>query len=141
MSGSTVRLVIALILLVHTVGHIQGVLVSARILGTERWNARSWLVDRMLGERTSSKLALILWIVVTLGLLATVLSLLGIVIPHEAWRTLAIVFASLLTVSLVLYWSSFALFFPNKLGALAVNLATLAGLLWVHWPSEADLGF
>jgi hypothetical protein len=32
-------------------------------------------------------------------------------------------------------------FIPNKVGAIAVNVATLACLLVLALPSEADLGF
>jgi hypothetical protein len=42
---------------------------------------------------------------------------------------------------LALFWNSFASLFPNKIGAIAVNIAVLVCLLWLNWPTEADIGY
>ena len=81
-----------------------------------------------------------LFIVCVLGFLATALSFLGLGIPHDAWRTLAIIFSIPSILTLVAYWNAFAMFF-NKAGALGVNGWILIGLLIMKWPSEAELGF
>jgi hypothetical protein len=31
--------------------------------------------------------------------------------------------------------------FPNKIGAIAVNVTILVGLLMANWPTEAQLGY
>jgi hypothetical protein len=141
MSSSTLRTIIVVVLFVHAIGHIQGVLVSLDIFGSETWNTHSWLFDGILGEKGSRTLALVLWVVTVLGFLATAFAFLGIGVPHELWRTLAIAFAVVSIVALVFYWNSFASLFPNKIGSLAVNLAILVGLIFMNWPLESDLGF
>ena len=140
MSPKTLRTILAILLFVHAIGHIQGIIVSLGVIKSETWNVRSWLFDGLLGEKGSRTLALVLFIVIVLGFLATAFSFLGIGIPHNAWRTLAVIFAIPSILSLVAYWNAFAMFF-NKIGAIGVNGWILIGLLIMHWPSEAELGF
>jgi hypothetical protein len=54
---------------------------------------------------------------------------------------LATVSALISLVALLLYWNALIFFFPHKVGALAVNIATLVCLLVLNWPAETDLGF
>ena len=75
------------------------------------------------------------------GFLGAALGLLGWGVPHDWWRTLATVSAAISLVAVALYWNALILFFPHKVGALAVNIATLVCLIGSNWPSEADLGF
>jgi hypothetical protein len=140
MSPKTLRTVIAVFLFVHAIGHIQGLIASLGVIKSETWHARSWLFDRLLGEKGSRVLAMVLFIVCVLGFLATAFSFLGIGIVHQAWRTLAITFAVPSVLGLVFYWNAFSQFF-NKVGAIGVNGWILIGVLLLNWPSEADLGF
>ena len=140
MSPKTLRTIIAIFLFVHAIGHIQGIVASLGVIKSDTWNVRSWLFDGLLGEKGSRTLAMILFIVIVLGFLATAFSFLGIGIPHESWRTLAIIFAVPSVLSLVAYWNAFAMFF-NKVGAIGVNGWILIGLLLLKWPSEAEIGF
>jgi hypothetical protein len=140
MSSSSLRTIIAILLFIHAIGHIQGAIVASGILATERWNAQSWLLDGILGERGARTLALLLWSATVVGFFATAFAFVGVAVPHEWWRTLAIIFALISFPTLVLYWHSFVLFFPNKIGALGVDLAILIGLFFMKWPAESDLG-
>ena len=139
MSPKTLRTIIAVFLFVHAIGHIQGIIASLGVIKSETWHVRSWLFDGLLGEKGSRILALILFIVIVLGFLATAFAFLGIGIPHESWRTLAIIFAIPSTLSLIFYWNAFSQLF-NKIGAIGVNGWILIGLLIMNWPTEADLG-
>ena len=140
MSPKTLRIIIAIFLFVHAIGHIQGIIASLGVIKLENWSVRSWLFDGMLGEKGSRTLAIILFTVCVLGFLATAFSFIGIGIPHESWRTLAIVFAVPSALALVAYWNAFAMFF-NKVGAIGVNAWILVGLLLLKWPTEAEIGF
>ena len=140
MSPKTLRIIIAIFLFVHAIGHIQGIIASLGVIKLENWSVRSWLFDGMLGEKGSRTLAIILFTVCVLGFLATAFSFIGIGIPHESWRTLAIVFAVPSALALVAYWNAFAMFF-NKVGAIGVNAWILVGLLLLKWPTEAETGF
>jgi hypothetical protein len=127
-------------LFVHAIGHIQGLIASLGVIKSDTWHARSWLFDGLLGSKGSRILVLILMVVCILGFLATAFSFLGIGIPHESWRTMAIIFAIPSTFSLIFYWNAFSQVF-NKVGAIGVNGWILIGLLILKWPSEIDLGF
>jgi hypothetical protein len=140
MSPKTLRTIIAIFLFVHAIGHIQGIIASLGVIKSDTWNVRSWLFDSLLGEKGSRILATILFAVCVLGFLATAFSFLGIGLPHEPWRTLAITFAVPSVLGLIAYWNAFAQFF-NKIGAIGVNGWILIGLLLLQWPSEAEIGF
>jgi len=140
MSPKTLRTIIAIFLFVHAIGHVQGIVASLAVIKSETWNVRSWLFDGPLGEKGSRTLAMILFAVCVLGFLATAFSFLGIGLPHEPWRTLAIIFAIPSVLSLIAYWNAFAQLF-NKVGAIGVNGWILIGLLLLKWPSEIELGF
>ena len=140
MSPKTLRTIIAVFLFIHAIGHIQGIVASLGVIKSDTWHVRSWLLNGLLGEKGSRTLALILFAVCVLGFLATAFSFLGIGLPHENWRTMAIIFAVPSVLSLVAYWNAFAMFF-NKVGAIGVNAWILIGLLLLQWPSEAEIGF
>ena len=140
MSPKTLRTIIAIFLFVHAIGHIQGIVASLGVIKSETWNVRSWLFDGLLGEKGSRILAMILFVVCVLGFLATAFSFLGVGLPHELWRTLAIIFAVPSVLGLVAYWNAFAQLF-NKVGAIGVNGWILIGLLLLKWPSETEIGF
>jgi hypothetical protein len=139
MSPKTLRTIIAVFLFVHAIGHGQGIVASLGVFKLDSWNIRSWLFDGLLGVKGSQIMAIILFSVCVLGFLATAFSFLGIGLPHEIWRTLAIIFAFPSVLGLIAYWNAFAMFF-NKFGAISVNSWILIGLLLMHWPSEAELG-
>jgi hypothetical protein len=140
MSPKTLRTIIAVFLFVHAIGHIQGIIASLGVIKSDTWHARSWLFDGLLGEKSSRILALVLMAVTVIGFLATAFAFLSIGLPHELWRTLAIVFAVPSVLGLVFYWNAFSMFF-NKVGAIGVNAWILIGLLIMNWPSESQLGF
>jgi hypothetical protein len=83
----------------------------------------------------------VLYLAGLVGFLGAALALLGWGVPHDWWRTLAVASSVISLVALLLYWDALIFLFPHKVGALAVNVATLVCLLVLSWPSEADLGF
>lgn len=139
MSPRTLRIIVAIFLFVHAIGHVQGVVAALGVIPSETWNTRSWLFDRLLGEPASRRLAFGLMAISVLGFLATAFAFLGIGLPHTAWRTLAVIFALPSMLGLIFYWNAFAQAF-NKVGAIGVNAWILIGLLLLKWPEEADLG-
>ena len=140
MTPTTLHTIIAIFLFVNAIGHIQGIVASLGLINSDTWNVRSWLFDSLLGEKGSRILAMILFAMCVLGFLATTFSFLGIGLPHEPWRTLAIIFAIPSVLGLIAYWNTFAQFF-NKIGPVGVNGWILIGLLPLNWPAEAELSF
>jgi hypothetical protein len=140
MDSSTTQIVVTVVLFIHAIGHIQGVLVALGLITTEIWHPRSWLFDKLVGEKVSRAISLVVWLTCVVGFLATAFAFIGIGIPYALWRPMAILFSILSILGLVFYWNSFAAIF-NKVGALAVNGAILVGLLLLNWPTGGDLGF
>lgn len=139
MEPKTLRTIIAVFLFIHAIGHMQGVFSALGLFNSDTWNPHSWLFDNLLGQRASRLIALILMVSCVLGFLATAFAYVGVGVPHEWWRTLAIIFSIPSVLGLIFYWDILAMFF-NKAGAIGVNSFILIGLLILGWPSEAQLG-
>lgn len=141
MSATTLRIIIGLVLIVHGIGHAMAFFPVMNLFSTEKWHHRSWLLTDLVGDSASRVISVVLFGSALIGFIAAALGLFGWLVPHDLWRTLAIVSAVISLVALALFWNSFASLFPNKIGAIAVNLAVLVCLFWLNWPSEADIGF
>ena len=141
MSGTTLRALVAVVLFIHGIGHCMGIIPALKLVSVEGWNSRSWLLTPILGETVSRILSIILFSIALVGFLASALALLGWVVPHDWWRTLAVVSAVISIVTIVLFWNAFVTFFPNKVGALGVDIAVLVCLLSLNWPTETMLGY
>jgi hypothetical protein len=141
MSVTTLRAIIAAVLFIHGVGHFMGVIPALRLVEVTGWNSHSWLLTLLLGEGVARFISIILFLAALVGFLTTALGVMGWLVPHETWRTLALISAVISLVAIVLFWNAFVSFIPNKLGAIVVNVATLVCLLGLNWPTEADLGF
>ena len=141
MSPTVLRFIIAFVLFVHGIGHVMAFFPAFRISSTETWHARSWLLTSLIGESASRVILIILFGAALIGFIGAALALMGWLVPHDAWRTLSIVSAVISLIAIVLYWNAFVALFPNKIGALAVDIAVLVCLLALNWPSEADIGY
>ena len=141
MSPLTLRIIIGLVLLVHGIGHIMAFLPALNITSTDKWHHRSWLLTPLIGDNASRVISIILFGAAFFGFIAAALALFGWLVPHEMWRTLSVYSAVISLAALSLFWNSFVSLFPNKIGAIAVNIAVLVSLLWLNWPSEAAIGY
>jgi hypothetical protein len=135
---STWRLVIGIVLIAHGIGHILGVLSMTR-LGGERWNSRSWLLTDSIGDSAAKVVAFVLWVVGCAVFVVAGLALLEVGFPESWWQPLAVGGGFLSLTSLALFWNAFPVLFPNKIGAIAVNLTAIVGLLLADWPTEQML--
>ena len=149
MSGTLLRAIIAAVFAFHGIGHAMGVIPALGFVSGEassqswlrNWSSRSWLLTDLLGDSVGRAICVVLYSAALVGFLVAALALLGWIVPHEWWRTLAVVSAVISLVAILLYWNALILLFPHKIGALAVNIAVLICLLALNWPAEADLGF
>ena len=148
MSGSTLRFTIAGVLFFHGIGHLMGVIPALGLIRTgesspaafRNWSSRSWLLTNLLGDTAAS---IVCGLLFAAGFVCTVgagLSLIGWLLPHQGWRTLALAAAVVSLVAVALYWNALMLLFPHKVGALSVDITILVCLLWLNWPSEAAIG-
>ena len=140
-SDQAIRLVIAGVLLLHGLGHggALGALIWLRLRPASNaggWlDARSWLAPG-LPSTTAEFAAGAFWVVSMVGFVGAVVAL--FLVPGDAWRVLAVDTAFVSTIGIVLFLGTWPLF--NTLAALAVNVAVLVALLWLHWPPEAMFG-
>ncbi|MDX1416678.1 MAG: hypothetical protein R3293_20930 [Candidatus Promineifilaceae bacterium] len=129
MSASTLRLITALVLIVHGIGHSLAFFPALNISSTENWHYRSWLLTASLGDTASRVVVIILFAIPFFGFIAAGLGIFGFLVPYDWWQTLAIVSAVVGLIALALFWHAFPAFFPNKLGAIIVDLLVLWALL------------
>ncbi len=121
MSTQTIRILIAGALFVHGIGHTLGI-----------WKPARSLPFLNVPEPTLKLVGGILWSLVAAGFIASAMGFYGIIVPAGWWRPLAVVFAAISMVGLILFGRSWPIF--NFIGALALNIVVLAALLWLHWP-------
>lgn len=132
------RLWIGIVLLIHGVGHILRVL-ALFDLEPEGWDARSWLLTDRIGDVPAKTISVVLWVVAVAGFVLAGLGLLELGVPEVWWKPLAASFAIVSLVTLTLFWNAFPVLFPSKIGAIAVNVAVLVGVLIADWPTEEML--
>ena len=135
MSDQALRIIVPLALILHGIGHWMGILTATGVIKTDSWNSRSWLLTDPLGDSTTRILALIIWAIVFAGFLAAGAGAWGWSVTEGSWRTIAVACAVLSLVGLFFFWNAFAALFPNKIGAIAINIIALVGILIADWPS------
>lgn len=94
-------------------------------------NARTWLLPS-LPQRTATITASTFWVLSLIGFVAAAMSFWGILIPAEAWRTLALISACISGLGIVLFLGTRPMF--NTLAAMAMNVVVLITQVWTHWP-------
>jgi hypothetical protein len=134
MSVGFLRFAVALVILVHGIGHV---LFLAPCLGFTQWgqSAHSWLLTRTLGDVATRVVGILLWLVVIAGFLAAGVGLLG---QRAWWRSLAAVSAAVSLLALILFARA-----DNTqpiLSASLMDVAILVAILRVHWPSVDQVG-
>ena len=136
MSTSTVRLLTGLVLIIHGIGHALAFFPALNIFSNENWHYRSWLLSSVLGDTTSRVVIIVLFAIPFLGFIASGLGVFGWLVPHDWWPRLAVVSAVVGMIALAIFWNAFASFFPNKVGAIAVNIAVMWALLGTNSLSQ-----
>lgn len=135
MSTSTVRFIIGFVLIVHGIGYSMAFFPALDIFSTEKWHTRSWVFSG-LNDTASCVIIVILFGIVLIGFIAAGLSVFNWLVPHDLWQKLAIVSAIIGLVALAIFWNAFASLFPNKIGAIAVNVVVLWTLLGTNTLSQ-----
>jgi len=126
MASPTLRIVIALALFVHGVGHTLGLWMPAR----------SWLLS--FSEPALRVIGAVCWVLAAAGFVVACLGFLGLLVPAPWWRPLAVAAACVSLLGIFLFWGTWPVF--NTIGALAMNVAVLVALLLFHWPPVSLFG-
>jgi hypothetical protein len=125
------KVVIAIVLLAHGIGHSMGLLQVFKVAAVNpEWHGDSWLLTGPVGITATHVIGGVLWTGAIVGFAALAATVLGW-LPAAWFPPLAIgsAVASLLGVLL------FPIAFPvmSTIGALAVDVAVLGAAIWLHW--------
>ena len=130
------KLVIALVLLAHGIGHSMGILGVAKIATVNpQWRGDSWLLSGAVGNGAAGLFGVVLWTLAIAGFAALAAVVLGW-LPQAWFQPLAIASSVVSLVGVLFFPMAFPVF--STLGAVAVDVAVLAAVLWAHW-IPADL--
>jgi hypothetical protein len=130
-----VKVVIAVVLLAHGIGHSLGLLQVLKVaVVNPQWNGDSWLLSGTAGTTLTHAIGVSLWTIAIVGFAAAAAVVVGW-LPASWWQPVAIVSAVVSLVGLALFPAAFPTF--STVGALVVDLAVLAAIFWARWaPSE-----
>ena len=132
MTTKTVKIIAFIALLVHGIGHFQGVAAGLGLRINNSDPAQSWLLKSFSKDINRTICLVLFFITGVLGILAA-LSYNGVFTPDD-WQIFAVITAILSTLCLVFFPNGFAMFF-NKAGAIAVNLLIYYSIVFSQqWP-------
>ena len=120
MNTKTIKGIIFIALLVHGIGHIQGVICVFGVQFKESSSSISWVL-KGLGETPNRVLCILFFLTTAILSILTALSFRDLLISHNAVQGLALATALLSSFSLILFPRALAMFF-NLAGALLVNV-------------------
>lgn len=130
-----VKVVLALVLLAHGIGHSMGLLGVFNVARVNpAWNGDSWLLSGFAGTAVTHAAGVILWMAAMVGFAALAAVVMGW-LPEAWFQPLAIGSAVASLAGVVLFPIAFPTF--STVGAVVVDLVVLAAATWLHWlPSD-----
>jgi hypothetical protein len=129
------KLLIAVVLLAHGIGHSMGLLQVFKVATVNpQWHGDSWLLTGLSGSAVTQAIGVVLWTASLVGFAALAAVVVGW-LPAAWWQPLAIGSSIMSLAGLLLFPIAFPLI--SSVGALVVDLAVLAAVLLYHWtPSD-----
>lgn len=133
-----VRLLIALVLIGHGIGHSMGILQVLKVATVNPgWNGDSWAITRFAGPTATQAVGVLLWTMALVGFVAVAAVFIGW-LPASWWQPLIVVSAVTSLVGVLLFPTAFPTF--STIGAAVVDAAVLVAVLGFHWqPTDALL--
>jgi hypothetical protein len=129
------KVIIALVLLAHGIGHSMGPLQVFKVATVNpQWHGDSWLLGGGVGTAASQFVGVALWTLAIIGFAALAAVVMGWL--PEAWFGALAIGSSIVSLAGLLL---FPVAFPmmSTIGALVVDVAVLAAVVWYHWlPSD-----
>jgi len=133
-SGTTWRVVLAVVVGAHGIGHV---LFLVNCLGLADWtqSTRSWLLTNLLGDTVTRGVGSLLWFAAMAGFIAVAVGIMG---QSAWWRTLAIGSSVVSLVALALFLDKN----PTQpaISAGLFDVAVLVALLVLRWPTSSIVG-
>jgi hypothetical protein len=127
----TLKIIVALVLLAHGIGHSMGLIQIFKVATVNpAWHGDSWILTGAAGPTMTQVIGATLWTAAIIGFAA----LAGVVVgwlPEAWWAPLAVGSAVVSLAGLLFFPIAFPTF--SSIGAFVVNAAVLAAVLWYHW--------
>jgi hypothetical protein len=125
------KVLIALVLLAHGIGHSMGLLQIFKVATVNPdWHGDSWLLTGAAGTTATQVVGGLLWAAAIVGFTAVAATILGW-LPVSWFAPLAVGSALISLVGVALFPIAFPVF--STIGAVAVDLAVVAAVVWYHW--------
>jgi hypothetical protein len=134
MSNDTLRIILAILVGAHGIGHVLFLVPS---LGIADWgqSTRSWLLTDALGDSLTRLIGAAIWLVAIIAFGAVAV---GIFTQTDWWRSLAVIGSIVSIVGLILFWANPVA--SPVFSALAFDAVVLAALLVFRWPPPTVIG-
>ncbi len=125
------KLAIGLVLVAHGIGHSMGILGAFKVATVNpAWQGDSWILGSVAGQTASQIVGTAVWT----GAIVGFVLLGGVVVgwlPEAWWQPLAVASSIVSLLGVLLFPIAFPPF--STIGAVAVDVAILAAVLWYHW--------
>jgi len=136
MTAKSIRTIAFIVLLVHGIGHLQGVLAGLGFKMKKTSASYSWFFGKLLGKTVSQVVCFVFYLTAAILGILTALGFAGILLPHDIWQSFALLTAIVSTAALIFFPKGLAMFF-NIAGAIAVDIIIFYSILFsAHWPPE-----
>ena len=129
------KIVIALVLVAHGIGHSMGLLGMFKVATVNpAGHGDSWILTSVGGPSVAQAVGAVLWTLAVVGFVALGAVVMGW-LPEAWWHPLAIGSSLVSLAGLLLFPIAFPVF--STIGAFAVDVAVLVAVLWYGWtPSD-----
>jgi hypothetical protein len=135
MSPEILRVVLAIVLVAHGIGHVLFLGPAVRIVGWADQSGGSWLLSPTVGDAAAHAAGALVWAAATVLFVAAAA---GLALAQEWWRPVALVGAFVSLAGIVVFWDG--ILTASAVPALIVDVAVIVGLLVAHWPSVDAVG-
>ena len=132
-----VKVILALILLAHGIGHSLGLLQAFKVATVNpQWQGDSWILSGIAGQTLTTAVGVVIWSAAILAFTALAGVMVGW-LPATWWQPLAIAGAAISLAGLFLFPAAFPTL--STIGALAIDVILLVAVLWQRWSPETAL--
>jgi len=133
-SVSTLKLVIMIIIVAHGIGHVMPIFAAFGLKMSFHHSLHSWAFSNFIGEKPTTIIAVIYWLLPLIGFIVAGLGMYDILISFNSWQQVAVVSAVFSSIGLVFFWNAFPFLIPNRIGVIVVNV------LVFYYYNRIDLG-
>ena len=130
-----VKVLIAVVLFAHGVGHVLGPLQVFKVTAANpTWTGDSWLLTGFTGQTISNVVGMVLWVAAMVGFVAASAVVMGW-LPASWWVPLAVGSSIVSLVAIALFPTAFPS--GSTVGAVVVDIATLVAVVGLKWAPSA----